>query len=56
MVSCTEQTSGEEVETSVTQKEKSNGIFMEGHPEISFLTVPPHSQLIHNHDAEVYAP
>ena len=29
----TEQTSGEEVETSVTQKEKSNGIFMEGHPE-----------------------
>ena len=33
MVSCTGQTSGEEVETSVTQKEKSNGIFMEGHPE-----------------------
>ena len=23
---------------------------------ISFLTIPPHSQLIHNHDAEVYAP
>ena len=32
-MSCTGQTSGEEVETSVTQKEKSNGIFMEGHPE-----------------------
>ena len=24
--------------------------------KISFLTIPPHSQLIHNHDTEVYAP
>ena len=24
--------------------------------KISFLTITPHSQLIHNHDAEVYAP
>ena len=24
--------------------------------KISFLTIPPHSQLIHNYDAEVYAP
>ena len=24
--------------------------------KISFLTIPPHSQLIPNHDAEVYAP
>ena len=30
---------------------------MEGYPEkISSLIVPPQSQLIHNHDAEVYAP
>ena len=31
--SCTKQTSGEEVKTSVTQKEKSKGICMEGYPE-----------------------
>ena len=24
--------------------------------KISFLTIPPHSQLMHNHDAEVHAP
>jgi len=42
---------------SVTQKEKSKGICMEGYPEkIAFLTIPPHSQLIHKHDAEAYAP
>ena len=30
---------------------------MEGYPEeYHFLTIPLHSQLIHNHDAEVYAP
>ena len=30
---------------------------MEGYPqEYHFLTIHPHSQLIHNHDAEVYAP
>ena len=29
---------------------------MEGYlKKIPFLTIPPHSQLIHNHDAEVYA-
>ena len=47
----------EEVKTSVAQKEKSKGICMEGYPEKnSFLTISPHSQLIQNHDAEVYAP
>ena len=35
-------------------KEKSNGICIEGYPK-KFLTIP-HSQLIHNHDAEVNAP
>ena len=30
---------------------------MEGYPEqYHFLTIPPHSPLIRNHDAEVYAP
>ena len=33
MWSCTQQTSGEEVKTSVTQKEKSKGICMEEYPE-----------------------
>ena len=42
---------------SVTQKEKSKGICMEGCQEkIAFLTIPPHSQLMHKHDAEAYAP
>ena len=39
------------------QNEKSKAICMEEYPEkYHFLTTPPHSPLIHNHDAEVYAP
>ena len=47
--------SGDEDETSVTQK-KGKGICGRVSGKISFLTIPPHSQLIHNHNAEVYAP
>ena len=38
--------SGEEVKTSVTQKEKSKGISMEGIRKRSFPILPPHSQLL----------
>ena len=44
---------------SVTQKEISKGICMEGqvvHKNIIFLLrISPHSQLIHNYDAQVHA-
>ena len=39
---------------SVTQKETSKSIRMEGIQKISFLIIPP--QLILNYEAEVYAP
>ena len=43
--------------TSVAQKKKSKGIFKEGFSgNISFLTIPSHSQLIHNYESEVYGP
>ena len=50
--------SGEEVKTSVTQKEKSKGICIEGYPEkyhfLLFLHI--HNESVQNQDAEVYCP
>ena len=57
--SCTQQTSSKEVKMSVTQKEKSKGICMEGYPEkCHFLLLysspftinrPPLHQNVHSH-------